>query len=213
MALVAPPPVAEPPPAPVPRPEPRATVEPVARERWSLRVTLDANRKKKLDQLRDLLSHKIADGDLNAIFEEALDCAIEKHGKRRGTVRPERARKTPLSPPTPGERARIPAWVRREVMERDGYRCTYVSPDGERCESTHRLELDHLEGATVTGTSTPDELTVRCQPHNLLRAHQVFGKAYVQRRIRERQQQRTVGRARAATAPTRTASAGPPASA
>ena len=197
-AFVPPAPLASPASVPVDRPELRGKVEPVAKERWALRVTLDANRKKKLEQLKDLLSHKIPDGDLNAVFEEMLDCAIEKHGKRRGTVTPARTRKTELPPPTPGRRQPIKAWVRRAVLERDGYRCTYLSPDGTRCESTRRLELDHAEGATNTGSSRPDELTVRCRPHNLLRAKDMFGKAHVERRIRESQAVRRAARARAA---------------
>jgi len=190
-------PVERPAPAPEPlltsppprsgRSEPRGAVEPMAKERWSLRVTLDANRKKKLEQLKELLSHKIPDGDLNAVFEEMLDCAIEKHGKRRGNVTPARTRRTELPPPTPGKRQPIRAWVRREVLERDGHRCTYVSPDGKRCESTRQLELHHRDGALVTGSSTPEELEVHCKPHNQLVARDVFGRAHVERRIRESQ--------------------------
>ena len=116
-----------------------------------------------------------------------LDCAIEKHGKRRGTVKPTHSREPEPRSPTPGVRAPIPAAVRREVMERDGGRPTYLSPDGRRCASTWQLELDHVRGALVTGTSTAAELTVRCRPHNQLRARDVFGRAHVARRIRARQ--------------------------
>jgi len=186
-ATALPEPLLPPPPPRSDRPEPRGAVEPMAKERWSLRVTLDANRKKKLDQLRDLLSHKIADGDLNAIFEEMFDCAIEKHGKRRGSVTPARARKTELPLPTPGKRQPIRAWVRREVLERDGHRCTYLSPDGKRCESTRQLELHHRDGALVTGSSIPDELETHCRPHNQLVARDVFGRAHMERRIRGNQ--------------------------
>ena len=184
-------------------PEPRGTVEPVARERWSLRVTLNSGRKKKLEQLKDLLSHKIPDGDLNAVFEEMLDCAIEKHGKRRGTVKPVRTRKTGLPPPTPGKRQRIKAWVRREVLERDGHRCRYVSPAGTRCGSTRQLELHHRDGALVTGSSTPDELETHCKPHNQLAARDVFGRAHIEQRIQESREARRT--ARTTARPERTA--------
>jgi hypothetical protein len=141
------------------RPDPTARVEPVAKDRWSLRVTLDAEEKRVLDEVRDLLSHKLPDGDLRGVLKEMLRCTIEKHGKRRGTVKPERTGKKPAPPPpTPGKRAPIAASVRREVMERDGHRCAYVSPDGVRCESTWQLELHHRDGALVTGSSGPDEL-------------------------------------------------------
>ncbi|HZZ85577.1 MAG TPA: HNH endonuclease [Anaeromyxobacteraceae bacterium] len=66
----------------------RPEIRPVSEESYSLRVTLDAAFKGELDQLRQLLSHKIPDGDLAAVLHEAVRCGIEKHGKRRGAVAP-----------------------------------------------------------------------------------------------------------------------------
>ena len=48
-----------------------------------------------------------------------------------------------------------------------------------------QLELHHRDGALVTGSSTPDELEVHCKLHNQLVARDVFGRAHVERRIRE----------------------------
>jgi hypothetical protein len=68
----------------------RPELRPVSGSEWSLRVTLDDARKADLDTLRDLLSHKFPDGDLASVLHEAIRCAIEKHGKRRGAVPPSR---------------------------------------------------------------------------------------------------------------------------
>ncbi|HZZ85628.1 MAG TPA: HNH endonuclease [Anaeromyxobacteraceae bacterium] len=68
----------------------RPELRPVSDESYSLRVTLDAAFKGELDQLRQLLSHKVPSGDLSAVLREAVRCAIEKHGKRRGAVAPTR---------------------------------------------------------------------------------------------------------------------------
>src|SRR5262245_29345049 len=38
----------------------------------------------------------------------------------------------------------IPAAVRREVYERDGGSCAYVSEQDRRCRSTLRLEYQHI---------------------------------------------------------------------
>jgi len=61
-------------------------VRPVAEERWSGRITLDAAAKADLDALRALLSHKVPDGDVGAVVRDAIRCALEKYGKRRGAV-------------------------------------------------------------------------------------------------------------------------------
>lgn len=173
---------------PVPaRPPSRPTLEPVSADRWSLRVTLSAAQKEDLDTLRALLSHEVPDGDLEAVLEEAVRCALEKHGKRKGAVRPERTRKA--KPPRlrpAGERQPVPAEVKRQVWERDGGRCTYVSKDGRRCESRWQLEYDHVESARLGGPVTADDLRLRCKPHNLLHAEQTFGRAYMARFRRAR---------------------------
>ncbi len=76
-----------PPPPLAPRSS-RPELRPVSGSEWSLRVTLDDACKADLETLRDLLSHKLPDGDLAAVLHEAIRCAIDKHGKRRGTVAP-----------------------------------------------------------------------------------------------------------------------------
>ncbi|HZZ86309.1 MAG TPA: HNH endonuclease [Anaeromyxobacteraceae bacterium] len=68
----------------------RPELRPLSEESYSLRLTLNAAFKGELDQLRQLLSHKVPSGDLAAVLREAVRCAIEKHGKRRGAVAPSR---------------------------------------------------------------------------------------------------------------------------
>jgi hypothetical protein len=47
-------------------------------------------------------------------------------------------------------------------------------------------ELHHHEPAPMTGSSTADDLTVRCRPHNQLHGWEDWGREHVERRIRER---------------------------
>ncbi len=168
--------------APPPRAPSRPTLDPISADQWSMRVTIDRALKEDLDTLACLLSHKIPDGNLGAVLREAVCCAIEKHGKRRGAVKPARERKpVARKPRRPGEREPIPPEVRRAVWERDGGRCTYVSPDGRRCESRWQLEYDHIDSAALGGPSTVDDLRLRCRVHNLLHAEETFGRAHMAR--------------------------------
>jgi 5-methylcytosine-specific restriction endonuclease McrA len=173
-------PAAEPEPfalAPPARPPSRPSVDPVSADQWSVRFTADAAFKEDLETLKCLLSHKIPDGNLTAVLREAVRCAIDRHGKRRGAVKPERRRKpaTPR-PRRPGVREPVPAEVKRAVFERDGGQCTYVSPEGRRCDSRWQLELDHVEPAALGGPSTIENLRLRCKVHNRLHAEQTFGR-------------------------------------
>jgi len=82
-----------------PAPVARTTLQPVGEDTYSLRVTVDATFKAELDALKALLSHKIPNGELRAVLREAVRCAIEKHGKRKGAVAPSQKRnKKPRAP-------------------------------------------------------------------------------------------------------------------
>ncbi|HEY6107147.1 MAG TPA: HNH endonuclease, partial [Anaeromyxobacteraceae bacterium] len=105
----------------------------VSEGQWSLRVTVDRALKDDLESLSMLLSHKVRKGDLKAVLHEAIRCGIEKHGKRKGAVRP--ARKVAPRATPPKDPAAIPAEMRRQVWDRDGGRCAWIGPDGKRCNS------------------------------------------------------------------------------
>jgi hypothetical protein len=204
----------------------RPELHPVSGDRFSLRVSLDAATKRQLDDLRALLAHNIPNGDLAAVVKEAIACAIEKHGKRKGAVAPDTraatARKarsmtsdrerntscnanaaddgrsaTPAAVASSGlslatrsprrfpEAARpsssaIPLPIRRQVWERDGGGCAWTAPDGTRCSSRWKLELDHVWPRALGGASTVDNLRISCRAHNVLHAEQVLGREHVE---------------------------------
>jgi 5-methylcytosine-specific restriction endonuclease McrA len=165
-----------------PRPKTRAETRAVSESGWSLRVTIDRACKEDLETLTSLLSHKIRDGDLAAVLHEAIRCALEKHGRRKGVVAPQRERKTDQQPPSADAPTRtIPATVRREVWKRDGGRCAWVGPDGRRCDSRWKLELDHIHPQALGGPSTLDNLRLACRPHNMLHAERTYGREHMDR--------------------------------
>lgn len=159
----------------------RAEVEPVAEDRWSLRVTLDVSLKEDIETLKMLLGHKIASGDLSEVLREAVRCGIEKHGKRRGSVAPAHEKARAPERGLRGESRAIPASVRREVWARDGGRCTFEAKDGRRCGSRWQLELDHVHPAALGGAPTIDNLRLRCRRHNILHAEEVYGREHMAR--------------------------------
>ena len=79
----------------------------------------------------------------------------------------------PVAPAT----RHIPDAVKRAVYERDGERCTWVSPDGRRCTATGCLEFDHLDGFAITGAHLVDRITLRCRAHNQFAAEKMYGRA------------------------------------
>ncbi|HET9598048.1 MAG TPA: HNH endonuclease signature motif containing protein [Anaeromyxobacteraceae bacterium] len=177
----------------------RPSIQPVDAGTYSLRVTVDASLKAELDELTALLSHKVPRGELAEVLREAIRCAIEKHGNRKGARAPaqERRREGANAPPQDaagnaapdgvfaesraGGRQHVPAHVRREVWARDGGRCTWLGPDGQRCESRWKLELDHVRPVALGGTSDAANLRLLCRAHNRLHAERVFGADHIAR--------------------------------
>jgi hypothetical protein len=180
--------------APSDRPRP-VRLLPISKDTYSLRITVDLALKQDLDTLRALLGHKLPRADLAAIVREAVRCAIEHHGRRKGAVSPAGKRaadevETPTrpaprsSPSSPGSglsRPAVPRHVRREVWARDGGRCTFVAVDGQRCGTRDRLELDHVHPHALGGQPTVANLRLRCRAHNLLEAERALGTEIMRR--------------------------------
>lgn len=172
--------------APPPRRPATAELRAVADAQWSLRVTLDAEAKEDLETLTALLAHKVPSRNLAAVLAEALRCAVEKHGVRRGALVPAR-RKSAAEPkkapggPSPGRRPTIPAEVRRQVWERDGGMCSFTASDGTRCGTRWQLELDHVVPFARGGEPTVTNLRLRCRTHNVHHAERVFGREHMER--------------------------------
>ncbi|MGC4000047.1 MAG: HNH endonuclease signature motif containing protein [Anaeromyxobacter sp.] len=100
--------------APSPAPS-RPELRPVNAEQWSMRVTLDEAAHADLETLRELLSHKIPDGNLDDVLKEALRCAVEKHAKRKGAVELARAAAPVVTAPAASAPAAVSAPVAMPV--------------------------------------------------------------------------------------------------
>src|SRR5262249_25088570 len=75
--------------------------------------------------------------------------------------------------------------VKREVWQRDGGQCTYVSEAGRRCEARGDLEFDHKKEFARGGEATVDGLRLRCRGHNQHTAERTFGAGFMQRKRAE----------------------------
>ena len=156
--------------------EERARVAPLAPERFEMRATISGAVREKLARARDLVRHQVPGGELEAVLEMALDALIEKkEGRKFGRTARPRRRKT--------ARARhVPSAVRREVVARDGARCSFVSEDGRRCEASGFLELDHVTPVALGGDgSAAAGVRVLCRSHNQYEAERLLGREVVAR--------------------------------
>jgi 5-methylcytosine-specific restriction endonuclease McrA len=152
-----------------------AAVTPLREDRYRLQLNTSQALKEKLELARDLTSHSNPGGDLAVVVERALDLLIDRMQRQR-FAQTKSARPNTESPP--GSR-HIPNSTRRAVVARDGLRCTYVAPDGQRCESRRFLQLHHEHAWARGGGSDASNIRVLCTAHNQLLAEEEFGKGRV----------------------------------
>ena len=70
----------------------------------------------------------------------------------------------------------IPDEVRDVVWRRDGGQCTFVAPDGTRCQCRKGLEIDHITPFDNSGNLELSNLRLLCGGHNRLAAEQSMGR-------------------------------------
>ena len=185
-AIVAPP---EPPPRSTPPPftpppvvpTRRPIIETTSPERYRVQFTIGKESHEKLRRVQALLRREIPSGDPGAIFDRALTLLLEKVERtklgaakkpRPRPIRPETDRqvRTPIVPSRD-----LPRHVQRDVCQRDGDRCAFVSRDGRRCTERTFLEFHHILPYAKGGLATVENISLRCRRHNQYEAELVFG--------------------------------------
>jgi hypothetical protein len=172
----------------------KAVVEPLSAARYRIQLNASAQLKEKLEHALDLLSHSNPSGDLAVMVERAVDLLIERVEKQRfaQTKSPRRgkasgAKKRGRSVKSGAfhavSRARTPNDTMRQIVARDGLRCTFVGSDGQRCTARKFIQIHHEDPWARGGGETVDNLRILCASHNRLLAERDFGRELVADRI------------------------------
>ncbi len=161
-------------PASLASPAPYTRVAPLSPERFALQLTLSRETHEKLRRAQELLGHAIPDGDVARVLDRALALLVAQLEERRCATT-----ETPRPRRSHANARYVPAEVRREVFERDGRQCTFVSSNGHRCEARSRLELDHVIPLARGGRTESANLRLLCRQHNQLAAEQVLGRGFM----------------------------------
>ncbi len=163
--------------APPPRREAAETLqsEPLTSDLRRLHVTVSKRFIDKLESARAGQSHAQPDATAEQVLEAALDLLLAHQARRRG------AATTPRKAARPAKPDHVPAAVRRAVWARDQSRCTWPLAAGGTCDSTLRLEIDHVVPRARGGAPTVSNLRILCAVHNALAARQVYGDAWMDR--------------------------------
>ncbi len=81
---------------------------------------------------------------------------------------------------SPARRRRhIPNALLRQILARDGMRCTFTTAGGHRCDARHSLEIHHDDPWARGGADTLNNLRLLCREHNRLLAERDYGISHV----------------------------------
>jgi hypothetical protein len=140
-----------------------------------VKFTASRAMREKLELARDLMSHTNPKGELAVVLVDLLIAELEKKKQGR-TNRPQKKSR-------PAKDTHVTRAARREVVERDGWRCSFVANDGRRCDARGFLEFDHETPRGHGGSSQPENLRLLCRAHNRWAAERAYGKAHVTQAI------------------------------
>ena len=132
-----------------PTPLPKEKIKVVSPTFYSVHWNLSQETMTLFEELKGLLAHRKLDQD--QILALAFEIANEKIKKDKFRINANF--NTPVAKPC--TKRTIPSRVKKEVYERDHGRCT-------KCQSTYKLEYDHMIPFSMGGESTVDNLRVLC---------------------------------------------------
>jgi hypothetical protein len=136
-------------------------VRAVTEDQTEIRIVVDDKLRGLLDKLKSLRSHKNPSMTYTQLIEDMAKLA-ERHWD------PTQKRSGAKSTLTKGRA--VPSAIRTQVWKRDQSRCTFIDPvTGQKCNSTHLLEIDHIHPWALGGNHDPKNLRLLCRTHNQLR--------------------------------------------
>ena len=158
--------------------ERRGRLTPLAASRFAIQATIGDEGHDFIRRAQELLSHQIPSGDLSQVIEFVFKDFVERRENQKfGTTK--RPRKASGKTKASKNKRHISRPVRRAVRKRDGNQCTYVSPEGKRCDCRKFLEFHHVIDFSLGGESTVPNLQLMCRTHNQLLAEQKFGAGFM----------------------------------
>jgi HNH endonuclease len=170
----------------LPKPEPKDTITPLSQRKTSpakgtttrvrISYVADESLVREMERVKSLVAHKFPNARLEEIEHEVYRFYLEAHDWEKKELRPGRTVR-PQSRPT----RYIPVEIRKAVWRRDESRCTHRYENGERCTSTHGLEIDHIQLFSQGGRSDLlENLRLLCFQHNQQAAERALGKRFME---------------------------------
>ncbi len=149
-------------------------------ERYRIEFSASKEFRDKLERMKELL---VPGTNLEGIFERLMDEYLDRNSperrEARRITRQERKTRANQDESKPRESTKLSRRKRDQVFLRDGFSCTYVSPDRVRCNAKTGLHIDHIQPRALGGLHSLENLRLLCGPHNRLAAETELGTKFM----------------------------------
>jgi len=146
----------------------------VSKTHTELKFLVDEALLNDIEELRCLLGVHASTSNIQTTIQSTMQTTVAyavRHAFKK--LRPKNPKNLPPTLAVKISRY-VPQEIKRQVWKRDSGQCTYQHK-GNRCLSKFALELDHVKPFSNGGTSTPQNLRLRCRAHNQLTAIKEIG--------------------------------------
>ena len=126
-----------------------------------------------IDEVRQVLSGKLPKrASLEELFVAGLESIVKEHKRKAKALGTRKSRKSK-------KRTRhIPNDIRKAVLERDKYQCTYLGENRKACGCKWDIEVDHIVTFADGGKHEVENLRVLCGAHHRYVTEKRFGKVW-----------------------------------
>ncbi len=129
-----------------------------------LKVKVTKETESDIQVIREILAQKLKrQPSLDEVVAYMAKLCREKLDPEK---KAERARKVIFLGNAKAGRHVIPDSVKHQVVKRAGWRCSFRSEDGRRCEQKRWLDFHHIIEVGNGGLNTPENLTILCSSHH-----------------------------------------------
>jgi hypothetical protein len=176
------------------------TIKPISVDQNEVKLILNSELLEKLTYLKDRMAHQLRSGQISELIELLVDEKIKIIEKKmsprvekdfKGEIKPEGEMESKKKEPNstaaaevenqkkPVGRQKISIKTQRELTQRSGDQCEYVASSGKRCNSRHRIEIEHKIPVAHGGSNELSNLMHLCRGHNNYQATLQFGREFM----------------------------------
>ena len=145
----------------------------VIEKRLNLSFSVLEETQSLIDEVKTLLSGKFPKGaSLEDLFVAGLESIVSEHKRKNKALGTRKSRKSK-------KRTRhIPNDIRKAVLERDEYKCSFKAENGKICSCNWDIEVDHIVPFVDGGKHTVENLRVLCGAHHRYVTENKFGRVW-----------------------------------